>query len=124
MASTSVRAAVEWLGGGVGDHELELAAGGAGQLGAALDGDLRVVDAELVELLGDGLAEAGLQSVVAGCRGVVGDDQDAQDRAVLDDLELANLGVAGEQGELQGVDAKGSCRNYAAVARVVAPVMV
>jgi hypothetical protein len=62
------------------------------------------VDAEPQELLGDGLAKAGLQWVVAGCRGVAGDDEDTQDRAVLDDLELADLGVAGEQGKVQGVD--------------------
>jgi hypothetical protein len=36
---------------------------------------------------------------------LAGDDEDMQDGAVLDDLELADLGVAGEQGELQGVDA-------------------
>jgi hypothetical protein len=69
---------------------------------AALDGDLWGLDAEPEELVGDGLAKAGLQWIVAGCRGVAGDDEDAQDWAVLDDLELADLRVAGEQGELQG----------------------
>ena len=78
---------------------------------AALDGNLWIMDAKLVELLSDGLAKAGLQWVVAGCRGVAGDDADAQDRAVLHDLELADLGVADEQGKLQGMDA-----NPAAVA--------
>ena len=78
-------AGVDRPGGGVGDHELELAAGGARELLAALDGDLGVLDAELVELLGDGLAKAGLQWIIAGGRRVAGDDEDAQDRAVLDD---------------------------------------
>src|SRR5829696_3863822 len=91
-------------GRGVGDHELELAAGSAGELLAALDRDLWVLHAKREELLGDGLAKAGLQWVIAGYRRVAGDDADAQDRAVLDDLELADLGVAGEQGELEGVD--------------------
>ena len=43
---------------------------------AALDRDVWVLDAEPVELLGDGLAKAGLQWIVAGCRGVAGDDED------------------------------------------------
>ena len=71
---------------------------------AALDGDLGGVDAQPLKLPGDGLAEPGLQRVVVVCRPWAGDDEDAQDRAVLDDLELADLGVAGEQGEVQGVD--------------------
>jgi hypothetical protein len=47
-----------WTGraAGVGDHEPELAAGGAGELVAALDPDLWVMDAEPEELVGDGLA--------------------------------------------------------------------
>ena len=55
---------------------------------AALDGDLWIMDAKLVELLSDGLAKAGLQ-VIADCRRLAGDDEDAQDWAVLHDLELA-----------------------------------
>jgi hypothetical protein len=46
----------------------------------------------------------GLRLVVAGCRRLAGDDEDAQEWAVLDDLELADLGVAGQQGEVEGVD--------------------
>jgi hypothetical protein len=56
-----VGVAVDRWGGGIGDHELELAAGRAGQLGAALNADLWIMDAKLEELLGDGLAKAGLQ---------------------------------------------------------------
>ena len=55
---------------------------------AALDRDVWVLNAEPVELLGDGLAKAGLQ-VIADCRRLAGDDEDAQDWAVLHDLELA-----------------------------------
>jgi len=77
-------------------------------LTAALDRDLRVLDAEREELLGDGLAKTALQNVVAGCHRwaewVAGDDEDVQDGAFLHDLELADLGVTGEQGEVQGVD--------------------
>ena len=62
------------------------------------------MDAEPDELPGDRLSEPRVQLSVAGCRRMAGDDEDAQDRAVLDDLELADLGVAGEQGELQRVD--------------------
>jgi hypothetical protein len=62
------------------------------------------VDAEPDELAGDRLSEPRVQLSVAGCRRMAGDDEDAQDRAVLHDLELADLGVAGEQGELQRVD--------------------
>jgi hypothetical protein len=42
----STGVAVDGLGRGVGDDELELAAGRACQLEAALDGDLWVVDTE------------------------------------------------------------------------------
>ena len=49
---------------------------------AALDRDLWVMDAEPEELVGDGLAKAGLQWIVAGCR-LAEDDEDAQDWAVL-----------------------------------------
>jgi hypothetical protein len=62
------------------------------------------VDAEPEELPGEGLAEPGLQAGVAGWCCGAGDDAEVQGRAVLDDLELADLGVVGEQGELQGVD--------------------
>jgi hypothetical protein len=43
---------------GIGDHELELATGGARELVAALDGDVWVLHTELVEVLDDGLAKA------------------------------------------------------------------
>ena len=82
---------------GVGDHELEFAAGRSGQLVAALDGDLRVSCAELCELSRNGLAEPGLQFVVGGLSsgraGGSGDDENANDRAVLD-----GLGIHGRAG--------------------------
>jgi len=77
---------------------------------AALDADVWVVDAEGVELVGDGVVETRLEFVVGGCGGWVGcagDDEDAQDRAVLDHLEFADLGVAAEQREVEGVDGDG-----------------
>jgi hypothetical protein len=58
---------VDRICGRAGDHELEFAPGRSGQLVTALDGDLRVLRAELYELSGNGLAEPGLQ-VVDGCR--------------------------------------------------------
>ena len=93
--------------GGAGDHELEFAAGRSGQFVATLDRDLRVSCAELCELPRNGLADPGLQVVGGGCRragGGSGDYENANDRAVLTDLEFTDVRVAGEQGEVQGVD--------------------
>jgi hypothetical protein len=53
------------------------------------------LDAEFEELLGDGVAETRLESVVAACRRwagwMPGNDEYAQERAFLDDLEFADL---------------------------------
>jgi hypothetical protein len=46
---------VDRPGSRIGDHELELAAGRAGELLTALDGDLWGLHAEPEEVLGDGL---------------------------------------------------------------------
>ena len=62
------------------------------------------MDAKPQELVGDGVAEPGLQRVVTFCHRRAGDDEDAQGQAVLNALELVHLRVAGEQGELQGMD--------------------
>jgi hypothetical protein len=59
---------VDGICGGVGDHQLEFAAGRSGQLVTALDGDLRVSCAEVCELSRYGFADPGFQVVVGGCR--------------------------------------------------------
>ena len=75
---------------------------------AAFDCHLWVVDAEADQFVDNRLLEAAFQSGGAGCRRCVRcvgrDDQDGQGRAVLTDLELDDFPVAGEQGEVQGVD--------------------
>jgi hypothetical protein len=68
-------------------------------LATALDPDPRILYAEFDKLLRDGAAETPLESVVAGsprwAGWMAGNDDYAQQRAVLDDLKLADLGVAG-----------------------------
>lgn len=88
-------------GGGVGDDKPQLAAGATFDRGAGLDLDVGVGEPQG--------AKSGRELVVGAPGGPSGDgvvaEHDAQGEpvAALDDLELANVGVCGEPGELDRV---------------------